>query len=226
MDYIAAGFKVIYDRVLNYFYESNTENNETSETNNSMVITTQPTKKNIYSEIDLITPTDPTMQQQQNERIYNSISTFEQISWFFSNPTYVIDNIYIGSAHNAANKKILKSLNIKYIVNVTAEIKNYYPDSIIYVNYTLYDDNKQSIDKYFEDSYKKIKEFQSNNDGNILIHCFMGASRSATILAYYLMREKGFTPLESYNFIKNKRNLVNPTHKLFRDLSKSQVKLN
>ncbi len=147
MDYIAAGFKVIYDRVLNYFYESNTENNETSETNNSMVITTQPTKKNIYSEIDLITPTDPTMQQQQNERIYNSISTFEQISWFFSNPTYVIDNIYIGSAHNAANKKILKSLNIKYIVNVTAEIKNYYPDSIIYVNYTLYDDNKQSIDK-------------------------------------------------------------------------------
>jgi protein-tyrosine phosphatase len=52
----------------------------------------------------------------------------------------------------------------------------------------------------------------------------MGASRSATILAYYLIREKGFTPLESYTFIKNKRSLINPTHKLFKDLSK--VKLN
>jgi protein-tyrosine phosphatase len=51
----------------------------------------------------------------------------------------------------------------------------------------------------------------------------MGASRSATILAYYLIREKGYTPIDSYNYIKSKRNLVNPTHKLFRDLSKSSL---
>jgi protein phosphatase slingshot len=212
MDYIAAGFKVIYDRVLNYFYESNNENNQP---NNNILITTQPIKQTNYSEIDLVTP--------DSERIYNNLSTFEQISWFFSNPTHIIDNIYVGSAHNAANKTLLKSLHIKYIVNVTSEIKNYYPNFITYVNYSLYDDNKQSIDKYFEDSYRKIKEFQNNNDGNILIHCFMGASRSVTILAYYLMREKGLSPLESYNFIKSKRNVVNPTHKLFKDLSKSRL---
>ena len=225
MDYITAGFKVVYDKVSNYFYENNTDTNDTNDNNdnndnndelNSIIITTQPIKDSPNYEIDLVSP--------NNERIYNSVSTFEQISWFFSNPTYIIDNIYIGSAHNAANKTLLKSLNIKYIVNVTAEIKNYYPDFITYVNYSLYDDNKQSIDKYFEDSYKKIKEFQNNKDGgNILIHCFMGASRSATILAYYLMREKGFTPLESYNFIKSKRSLINPTHKLFKDLSKSKI---
>jgi hypothetical protein len=150
MDYISAGFKVIYDRVLNYLYESNNDNDhvdhvdhDTNQTNYNL-INTQPTKQTSYSEIDLVTP--------DSERIYNSISTFEQISWFFSNPTHVIDNIYIGSAHNAANKKLLKSLNIKYIVNVTAEIKNYYPDYITYVNYTLYDNNKQSIDKYFDTS--------------------------------------------------------------------------
>ena len=220
MDYISAGFKVIYDRVLNYFYESHNEhddhnhNTNINQPNNNL-INTQPTKQSSYSEIDLVTP--------DSERIYNSISTFEQIRWFFTNPTHIIDNIYVGSAHNAANKTLLKSLNIKYIVNVTSEIKNYFPGFITYVNYTLYDDKKQSIDKYLENSYRKIKEFQNNNDGNILIHCFMGASRSVTILAYYLMREKGFTPLESYNFIKSKRNVVNPTHKLFKDLSKSRL---
>jgi protein tyrosine/serine phosphatase len=211
MDYITAGFKVIYDRVVNYFYnDGEEENNQNVE--NINIITKQPTKN---TEIDLITPS--------NERIFNPLSTFEQLSWFFSNPTHVIDNIYIGSAHNAANKKLLKSLSIKYIINVTVEIKNYYPDTLIYANYSLYDDNKQSIDKYLENSYKKIKEFQKNNDGNILIHCFMGASRSATILAYYLIREKGYTPMDSYNYIKSKRNLVNPTQKLFRDLSKSSL---
>ncbi len=212
MDYITAGFKVIYDRVLNYFYDDGEENNQQNK-QNDLVIVEQPTKK--ITEDDLVTP--------PNGRIFNPLSTLEQISWFFSNPTHVIDNIYIGSAHNAANKKLLKSLNIKYIVNVTTEIKNYYPDTHIYANYSLYDDNKQSIDKYLEDSYKKIKEFQKNNDGNILIHCFMGASRSATILAYYLIREKGYTPIDSYNYIKRKRNLVNPTHKLFRDLTKSSL---
>ncbi len=212
MDYITAGLKVIYDRVLNYFYEDDEQHNQQNK-QNEIIIVDQPTKK--ITEDDLVTPS--------NGRIFDPISTFEQISWFFSNPTHIIDNIYIGSAHNAANKKLLKSLNIKYIINVTAEIKNYYPDTLIYANYSLYDDNKQSIDKYLEDSYLKIKQFQKNNDGNILIHCFMGASRSATILAYYLIREKGYTPIDSYNYIKSKRSLINPTHKLFKDLSKSSL---
>jgi protein tyrosine/serine phosphatase len=154
-------------------------------------------------------------------RIFQTMPYIEQLLWFYGEPTYIKNKIYLGSSFNAANKSMLDKHNIKYIINITAEINNYYPDNITYVNYRLYDNNKETIIHFLEDSYKKIKEFQSNNDGNILIHCFMGASRSATILAYYLMREKGFTPLESYNFIKSKRSLINPTHKLFKDLSKS-----
>jgi hypothetical protein len=198
MDYVTASLKVFYDRVSNYFY--NTEDKEENYID----------KDNIISKDDLIT--------LPHNRIYKKLSTYEQLSWFFSEPTYIIDNIYIGSAYNAANKTVLDKLNIKCIINVTTEINNYFPDNIVYIKYSLYDNNRESIKKYLEDSYKKIKEYQQNINGNILIHCFMGASRSATILAYYLIMNNKMSAIEAYDFIKTKRNLVNPTYKFFNEL--------
>ena len=52
----------------------------------------------------------------------------------------------------------------------------------------------------------------------------MGASRSATILAYYLIKENGMNVKEAYDFLKNKRNLVNPTYKFYKDLYKMNFK--
>ena len=46
------------------------------------------------------------------------------------------------------------------------------------------------IIRYFESSFAFIDEHLES--GNVLIHCFAGVSRSATILAAYLMRKKGW----------------------------------
>lgn len=216
MEYLTASLKVLYDRVLNFFNFREIPDYviaHSNELNEDNIIITQPTSQNsneIYDNCDLVS--------LSNNRIYEQLSTMEQLSWFFTEPTLIINNIYIGSAHNAANKNLLDRLNIKYIINVTAEITNYFQNDIEYANYIIYDDNKQSISKYLEESYKKIKEFQEKNNGYILIHCFMGASRSATILAYYLIKEKGMDVKEAYDFIKNKRNLVNPTNKFYKEL--------
>lgn len=215
MEYLTASLKVLYDRVFNFFnfrevpdFVIPYPDDEDSDEN---IIDIQPISNNSNTEEDDLV-------SLPNNRIYDKLSTMEQLSWFFTEPTFIIDNIYIGSAHNAANKKLLDRLNIKYIINVTAEITNYFINEIEYSNYVIYDDNKQSIFNYLDDSYKKIKEYQQKNNGFILIHCFMGASRSATILAYYLIKEKGLNVKEAYDFIKNKRNLVNPTHKFYNEL--------
>jgi hypothetical protein len=218
MDYITASIKVLYDRVSNFFdfkeiHDIIMENIDNNENSDNHIIMIEPSTLNIlpYENNDLVS--------LKNNRVYEKLSTLQQLSWFFTEPTFILDNIFIGSAHNAANKKLLDRLNIKFIINVTAEITNYYEDEIEYANYMIYDDNKQSIYKYLEDSYKKIKEFQRKNNGAILIHCFMGASRSATILAYYLMKEHNMNVKDAYDFIKNKRNLVNPTHKFYDELN-------
>ena len=161
-------------------------------------------------------------------RFYSRISTYNQLVSFFEPPTHIIDNIYLGNAYNAAYYYGLKKNNIKMIINVTQEISQYYPDYFTYYQYELYDNNHDNIKEYLGDAYKNIKNFQENKGGNILVHCFMGASRSASVVLYYLTKEKInketgelFTLQEALIFLKNKRPIVNPTNKLLKDLGES-----
>jgi len=166
--------------------------------------------------------------QYENEntcsRIYPSIGLYNDYITFWNNPTYIIDNIYLGSAFNAADYITLKKYNIKIIMNVTKEISNYYPNDFIYYRYKLYDNNKHSIKPYLEQSLKDINYCQQNIQGNILIHCFMGASRSASIVLYYLMKTMKHQNNIPYNFddsikfLKSKRKIINPTFRLTKDL--------
>lgn len=159
-----------------------------------------------------------------NGGVYNQ---YQKWSVFMGNPTLIIDNIYLGSAMNAASYDDLKNNNIKLIINVTKEIRNYFPDEFTYIRYDLYDNNKHSIEKYLEEAYEKILEFQNTTEGNILIHCFMGASRSVSLVLYYLMRRmkhkngQNFTFDDALEYIKDKRPSINPTFRFTKDLAKS-----
>ena len=133
----------------------------------------------------------------------------------------------MGSAFNAASYYDLKRNNIKVILNVTKEISTYYPDDFKYFNYNIYDNNIESIEDYLEKAYQDIKKYQQEYDGNILVHCYMGASRSATVVLYYLMKEMKnesglpVTHTEALEYLKSKRPVVNPTHRFTKDLGKS-----
>lgn len=159
------------------------------------------------------------------DRIYKRISTYKQVISFFDQPTYIIDNIWLGNARNAASFYDLKEKNIKLIINVTNEISNYYPKEFEYINYEINDNNKDTILNYLQNSLKKIREFQKNNNQDqILIHCFMGASRSASILIYYIIKTlknddgSEYTLNQALNYLKEKRNIINPSEKFILDL--------
>lgn len=163
--------------------------------------------------------------ESESTRIYPAVGIYNEYAMFWSHPTHAIDNIYLGSAFNAASYDTLKDLNIKMIINATTEISNYYENSeeFKYLRYKLYDNNKHSIKKYLEKSFGDIKSFQQTNSGNILIHCFMGASRSASIVLYYLMRTKHYSFDDAIAYLKNKRITVNPTFRLTKDLASSTM---
>lgn len=159
-----------------------------------------------------------------NFRMYPSLSFFESYNSFKNDPTLIIDNLYLGSAYNAGSYDLLKKLEINVIINVTAEISNYYPNDFTYYKYDLYDDNKSSVCKYLDESLNTIRYHQDNTTGNILVHCFMGASRSVSIVLHYIMNtmtnDKGeyYSVEEALEFIKNKRSVINPTIKLISDI--------
>lgn len=160
------------------------------------------------------------------KRIYERISTYQQIISFFKPPTYIVDNIYLGNARHAASFDNLVDLNIGMIINVTNEITSYYPETFTYYKYSLFDNNRDSIKVFVQNAHDKIILYKKNNPNkNILIHCFMGASRSVSVILYYLVKtmkkENGnnFDINDALNFIKNKRDIINPTELFIKELN-------
>ena len=209
MNYITAGLRVIYDRTSNYInymvdVSGNSNDNSNNQDSSSHI-------QNLY-------------RNNIRKRIFDTIPMVTQFKTFLYNPTYIIDNIYLGSAYNASNYDLLKSYNIRYIINITNEISNHFPDDFIYLNFKILDNNKDKIVDFLEESLKVIKEYQKNNDGSILIHCFMGASRSATVVAHYLIKEHHLTPELAIVFLKEKRITVNLTNRLYNDLCEKYEK--
>lgn len=135
-------------------------------------------------------------------------------------PTHIVDNIYLGSAFNAANKEVLQRLDIKVIINISRELSNYHEDDFEYFPYKINDSEGEDITQFLEESYQAIK---GSKDKNILIHCYMGASRSASLVLYYLMREKKLSFDDALALIKEKRSSVNPNVKFVEALKKQET---
>lgn len=137
---------------------------------------------------------------------------------FFCGPTEMYPRLFLGSAFNASCYYTLKENNIKYVINVSCEISNYYPNEMIYHRISIRDDNSESIKTYFKDSRKIIDSMLELNNGNILVHCYMGASRSATIVADFISYKTKKDITEVLETMTEKRPIINLTEKFTRDL--------
>lgn len=162
---------------------------------------------------------DEVPRSKKVERMFTQTNIIIDYVHFFSNPTEIFPGIYLGSANNAANWETLTEFNIKYIVNVSLEISNYHEGyGITYYRIPIRDNNMESIQGYFKESFEKIDEFKNAKNGNILIHCFMGASRSATIAANYIAKKTETDITDVIDNLKKRRPIVNPTQQFVRDL--------
>ncbi len=119
---------------------------------------------------------------------------------------YIIDNIYLGGNDAASDENYLKQYNITTVINCAEEIVSVYKD-IKLLELNLYDSFNQPLFPKFEVAYKFIKK---NSKNNILIHCALGVSRSASLVAFYMMKEKGWDYDICYNYMKERRPIVNP----------------
>ena len=124
--------------------------------------------------------------------------------------TEIINRIYIGSYLNAKNFEELEKNNIKYILNCAIECKNIYEDKIKYLKLDIKDQNDFPIQEYFDKGTQFIEDSLNNKEGNILIHCKEGKSRSATLLMAYLIKYQKENTNSAYKIVKTKRQLTMP----------------
>lgn len=242
VDYISAGVKVAYDKIydcmiyygtFSFANESENESENINENENAQYTQDVCCENTINNELIDNKYTD----EDNNKRIFKAVGFINEYRNFFNEPTHIIDNLYLGSAFNAASYTTLKNNNIKIIINVSKELSKYYKNEFEYVQYPIYDNNKDKILEHLDNAYQFILERQqelhnfdkskisvNDNDkwkGNILIHCYMGASRSASIVIYYLIKKQKLNFDDALDYIKNKRSHVNLTHRFRKDITES-----
>ncbi|EER05050.1 dual specificity protein phosphatase, putative [Perkinsus marinus ATCC 50983] len=111
-------------------------------------------------------------------------------------PIPTLNWLWIGNRRDASDKGRLVAAGIKYVVNCTVEyleggVRNYHevdPD-FRYCRIPLRDNEQQILGiPYLKKAWDFIDDAHKHADGNILIHCIMGQSRSVIVLVSYLMR--------------------------------------
>ena len=117
------------------------------------------------------------------------------------------DTIYLGNAVDAANYTWLHENEIDCVVNATKEISNYYPDYFTYLRIPVDDTNDEDLTNHFDDFLEFVR---ANQGKRILVHCYMGSSRSASLVLVYLCKMKGMSVSDALNLLTEKRDIVNP----------------
>ncbi|XP_067866550.1 protein phosphatase Slingshot homolog 2 isoform X3 [Heterodontus francisci] len=137
------------------------------------------------------------------------------------NPTEIFEHVYLGSEWNASNLEDLQSRGIRYILNITREIDNFFPGIFEYYNIRVYDEEATDLLAYWNDTYKFISKAKKNGS-KCLVHCKMGISRSASTVIAYAMKEYGWNLDKAYSYVKEKRTVTKPNVSFMRQLEEYQ----
>ena len=119
----------------------------------------------------------------------------------------ITDKVYLGDLLGAFNVEKLKSLGIKKVLSVIIGSFSKYKESDNIIQKTIWvnDVPWQNIIKYFGECLNFIK-----GDDKVLVHCAVGASRSATVVIAYIMWTKKMSFKEALEFVRSKRFVVSP----------------
>uniref|UniRef100_A0A8C1AUT2 protein-serine/threonine phosphatase n=1 Tax=Cyprinus carpio carpio TaxID=630221 RepID=A0A8C1AUT2_CYPCA len=142
-------------------------------------------------------------------------------------PSRILDYLYLGSEWNAANFEELQKNNVGYILNVTKEIDNFFPESYSYMNVRVYDVEATDLLSYWNNTYMFISKARCSTHTHTVmvyltpyeIYCLcMGVSRSASTVIAYLMKQQGWTLDQALNHVRERRSIVQPNEGFLKQL--------
>ncbi|KAG2306767.1 hypothetical protein Bca52824_026515 [Brassica carinata] len=139
-------------------------------------------------------------------------------------PSLIQEGLYLGSVAAACNKNLLKSYNVTHILTVASSLIPAHPDDFVYkVVRVVVDKEDTNLEMYFDECFDFIDEAKKLG-GSVLVHCFVGKSRSVTIIVAYLMKKHGMTLTQALLHVKSIRPVASPNAgfiKQLQDLEKS-----
>ncbi|XP_044219685.1 protein phosphatase Slingshot homolog 3 [Thunnus albacares] len=132
-------------------------------------------------------------------------------------PSKIFDYLYLGSEWNAANFEELQKNNVGYILNVTREIDNFFPESFNYMNIRVYDVEATDLLPYWTDTFNFINTARKSGQA-VLVHCKMGVSRSASTVIAYAMKQQRWPLDVALAFVRDRRSIIKPNDGFMKQL--------
>ncbi|KAM2035706.1 hypothetical protein TB2_038019 [Malus domestica] len=141
-------------------------------------------------------------------------------------PSRVTSSMFIGGALAARSVFTLQRLGITHVLclcsNEIGQADSQFPDLFEYKNFAICDNDDTNISTIFDEAVSFTDRVEQER-GKVLVHCFEGKSRSATLVLAYLMLRKNCTLLEAWNSLKQVHRRAQPNDgfaKILVDLDK------
>jgi len=120
--------------------------------------------------------------------------------------------------------KLLQQLCVTHILNVTRARYNVPLDGMETLQIAIDDDESEDIFRHFDRTTAFVRQ-ALDAKGTVLIHCEYGVSRSATVVAAYLMLTEGLSAVQSLKCLRWSREIVAPNRSFLAALVEWDVKL-
>ena len=124
-------------------------------------------------------------------------------------PALIAPNLYLGSIGAAQSEEQIKEKGITHVLTVARgfEIKNV--EGVKYMTVEVADRPDADIRSHFPQCFEFISGAVKSG-GNILVHCFAGRSRSASVCAAYIMCHENIRLDEALMRMRLARPQINP----------------
>uniref|UniRef100_A0A7E4V753 protein-tyrosine-phosphatase n=1 Tax=Panagrellus redivivus TaxID=6233 RepID=A0A7E4V753_PANRE len=126
-------------------------------------------------------------------------------------PVQILSYLFLGNDETAKNKDTLKRYNIRYVINVTKNLSNYFKDDpeFHYLRIGVDDTGSHNLIEHFPTAIQFIERAKEDNSA-VLVHCMAGISRSVTICLAYLMQHTHSTLEQSFDFLLKQNGAIAP----------------
>ncbi|CDI79531.1 dual specificity protein phosphatase, catalytic domain-containing protein, putative [Eimeria praecox] len=130
--------------------------------------------------------------------------------------------LFLGDRRAARNEQLLRRQKIAYIVNCTPPcgeggVPNFHERLCIgsrlafrYLRVPVFDTQAETLQPHFENVWEFMETCRTREDGNLLIHCNQGVSRSVAFICSYLIKYEGMSSEEALAFVRRRNPLAQP----------------
>ncbi|EOA31476.1 hypothetical protein CARUB_v10014662mg [Capsella rubella] len=160
---------------------------------------------------------------QYNEKVKNQIQALVRVIKLARTcrednvPSQIEEGLYLGSFAAANNKNALIAYNVTHILTVASSLRPAHPDDFVYKVVRVVDKEDTNLGIYFDECVDFIDKAKRQG-GSVLVHCFVGKSRSVTIVVAYLMKKQGMTLAQALQHVKSRRPIASPNAGFIRQL--------